>query len=169
MSRERWLDEALEASDRALFSRRARALPPASLPELGAILAAADAAPRRSPRMRARVGVVVAVSLGVAAASVLGVATASSVTRHERGSRAAVADQGDASVPLGAAWTYEPPVCEPGTDDRGAGETCAAVPASLVVASTDELTRACVEPQEPTGHADDFGLTCRREPEMSSP
>lgn len=171
MSRERWLDEALEAGDRALFSRRARALPTPSLPELGAILAAADAPVPRSPGMQARVGVVVALSLGVAAAAALGVAAASSLTTHARGARAILAEDGDASVPLAAAWTsYEPPVCEPGTDEPGTEQTCTAVPASLVFASTDGVPRACVEPLEPVRRAaDDFGLTCRREPEMSSP
>jgi hypothetical protein len=170
VSRERWLDEALEASDRALFRRRARALPPASVPELAAILAAADARPRRNPRMPARVGVVVALSL-VAAASVLGVAATSALATHERGARAILADEGDASVLPGVAWTsYEPAaICEPGAEDPGGGETCAAVPASLVVASSDGIPRACVEPQEPVRHADDFTLACKREPEMSSP
>jgi hypothetical protein len=169
VSRERWLDEALEASDRALFTRRARALPSPSVPELGAILAAADARPRRNPGTTARAGVLAALSL-VAAAGVLGVAAASALTTHERGTRAILADDGDASVPMGAAWaSSEPAVCELGAEDPGAGETCAAVPASLVVASSDGIARECVEPLEPLRHADDLALTCRREPEMSSP
>lgn len=169
MSRERWLDEALEASDRALFSRRARALPPAAVPDLAAILAAAEARPRRDTRIAARVGVVAALSL-VAAAAVLGVVAASSLATHDRGARAVLADEGDASVPLGAAWaSYEPPVCEPGADEHGADETCGAVPASLVVAASDQVARACVQPQEPVGRADDYSLACDREPEMSSP
>jgi hypothetical protein len=169
VSRGRWLDEALEASDRALFTRRARALPSPSLPKLGAILAAADARPRRNPRLRARAGVLVALSL-VAAASVLGVLAASALATQDRGARAILSDEGDASAPLAAAWSsYEPPICEPGAEDPGAGETCAAVPASLVVASSDGIPRACVEPMEPVGHADDFSLACKREPEMSSP
>lgn len=171
MSLERWLDGALEASDRALFARRARAVPPAVVPELGAILAAADARPVRKAQTPARAGVLVALSLGVAAAAVVGVAAASSLATHERGARVIVADEGDASVPMVAGWTsYEPPVCEPGTDEPGgAGETCAPVPASLVVASSDTIPRACVQSPESVGHADDFALTCRREPEMSSP
>jgi hypothetical protein len=171
VSRERWLNEAMEAGDRALFARRARALPPAPVPELGAILAAADARPAPTPRPAARAGVLVALSLGVAAAAVVGVAAASSLsTTHERGARAIVADEGDASVPLVAGWSsYEPPVCEPGADEPGGGETCAVVPASLVIASSDAIPRACVESPEPVRHADDFALTCRREPEMSSP
>jgi hypothetical protein len=169
VSRERWLDEALEASDRALFVRRARALPSPSVPELGAILAAADARPRRKPGTSARAGALVALSLA-AAAVVLGIVTASALTTHERGPRAILADEGDASVPLLAGWTsYEPPVCEPGAEEPGADEACVAVPASLVVASSDGIPRACVEPLEPVGHADDFALTCKREPEMSSP
>jgi hypothetical protein len=140
------------------------------VPELAAVLAAADARPAPASRAPARAGVLVALSLGVAAAAVVGVAAASSLTAHERGARAVVADVGDASVPMVAGWTsYEPPVCEPGADEPGAGETCAAVPASLVIASSDTVPRACVEPLEPTRQGDDFALTCRREPEMSSP
>jgi hypothetical protein len=171
VSRERWVDEALEAGDRALFARRARALPPPPVPELAAVLAAADAGPARTrSRTAARGGVLVALSLGVAAAAVVGVAAASSLATHQRGARAIVADEGDASVPMVAGWTtYEPPVCEPGADEPGGGETCAAVPASLVMASSDAVPRACVESLEPVPHADDFALTCRREPEMSSP
>ena len=169
MSRERWLDEALEASERALFVRRARALPSPSVPELGAILAAADARPGRKPGMRARAGAIAVLSL-VAAAAVLCVVAASALTKHERGARAILADEGDASVPLGAAWTsYEPPICEPGADEPGSDDACVAVPASLLVASSDGISRACVEPLDPAPHADDFALTCRREPEMSSP
>jgi hypothetical protein len=168
VSRERWLDEALEASDRAVFVRRARALPSPSVPELGAILAAADARPGRNPGMPARAGALVVLSL-VAAAAVLCVVAASALTTHERGARAILADEGDASVPLGAAWTsYEPPICQPGAEEPGA-EACVAVPASLLVASSDEIPHACVEPLEPARHADDFALTCEREPEMSSP
>lgn len=170
MSRERWLDEALEASDRALFSRRARALPSPPVPDLAAILAAADARPALTAGSPARAGVLVALSLGVAAACVVGVAAASSLVTHHRGARAIVSDEGDASVPLVAGWTsYEPPICEPGADEPGAGETCAAVPASLVVASSDGVPRACVESLAPPSHADGFALTCTREPEMSSP
>ena len=169
MSRERWLDEALEASDRALFTRRARALPTPPVPELGAILAAADARPRRKPAMPARAGALAVLSL-VAAAAVLCVVAASALTTHARGARAILGDEGDASVPLGAAWTsYEPAICEPGADEPGSDEACVAVPASLVVASSDGIPRACVEPLEPARHADDFALTCKREPEMSSP
>ena len=169
MSRERWLDEALEASDRALFVRRARALRSPSVPELGAILAAADSRPRRNPGIPARKAVLVALSL-VAAAAVLCVVAASALTTHERGARAILADEGDASVPLGAAWTsYEPAVCEPGAEETGSDEACVAVPASLLVASSDGIPRACVEPLEPVRHADDFALACKREPEMSSP
>jgi len=169
VSRERWLDEALEASERALFVRRARALPSPSVPDLGAILAAAEARPRRNPGMRARAGALAVLSL-VAAAAVLFVVTASALTKHERGTRAILADEGDASVPLGAAWTsYEPAVCEPGAEEPGSGDACVAVPASLLIASSDGIPRACVEPLEPAPNADDFALTCRREPEMSSP
>jgi hypothetical protein len=166
VSRERWLDEALEASDRALFMRRARVLASPFVPELGAILAAADARPRPNRRGPARAGVLVALSL-VAAACVLAVVAVSALTAHDRGARAIVADDGDAAAPLGAAWmSYEPPLCEP---EPGGGETCAAVPASLVVASSDGIPRACVEPLEPVRHADDFAAACSREPEMSSP
>ncbi|HEX8791716.1 MAG TPA: hypothetical protein VF765_12260 [Polyangiaceae bacterium] len=172
MSRERWVDEALEASDRALFARRRRALPSQPVPALEAILAAADARPARTSGRAGRAGVLVAVSLGIAAAAavVVGVAAASSLATHERRARAIVADDGDASVPIAAGWTsYEPPICEPGADDPGAGETCAAVPASLVMASSDGIPRASVESMDPPGHADDFALTCKREPEMSTP
>jgi hypothetical protein len=169
VSRERWLDEALEASDRALFVRRARALPSPSVPELGAILAAAEARPRRNPGMPARAGTLALLSL-VAAAVVLCVVAASARTTHQRGGRAILADDGDASVPLGATWTsYEPGICEPGSEEPGSDEACVAVPASFLVASSDGISRACVEPLEPAGHVDDFALTCKREPEMSSP
>ena len=169
MSRERWLDEALEASERALFVRRARVLPSPSVPDLGAILAAADARSRRGPGMRARAGAIAVLSL-VTAAAVLCVVAASALTTHERGPRAILADEGDASVPLGAAWTsYEPPICEPGAEEPGPDEACVAVPASLLVASSDGFSRECVEPLEQAPHADDFALTCRRDPEMSSP
>jgi len=170
VSRGRWLEEALEASDRALFTRRARALPSPSVADLGAILAAADARPGRNPRVPAPAGVLIALSLA-AAASVFGVVAASALAAHEHSARAIVPGDGDASVPLAAAWTsYDPAICEPGAEDPGAGETCAAVPASLVVASSDGIPRACVEPTEPARHADDFALACsKREPEMSSP
>ncbi len=170
MSRERWLDEALEASDRALFTRRARALPTPAVPELGAILAAA-ARPTRRAAIPARVGVLVALSVASAAA-VLGVIAVSALAAHEHAARPVLADDGDASVPLGAAWTWtscEPAISEPGADEPSAGETCAAVPASLVMASSDGFPRACVEPLQPIGRADDLSLACRREPEMSSP
>jgi hypothetical protein len=170
VSRERWLDEALEASDRALFARRARALPSPSVPELGAILAATDARPRRSPGVPAHAGVLIVLSLA-AAASVLGVLAASALAAHEHGARAILPDDGDASVSLVGGWTsYDPAICEPGAEDPGAGETCAAVPASLVVASSEGIPRACEEPTQPPRQADDFALACsKREPEMSSP
>jgi hypothetical protein len=172
VSRERRLDEALEASDRAIFMRRARALPAAPVPELGAILAAADARRvlSRTPRAAARAGVLVALSLGVAAAAVVGVAAASSLASHGRVARAIVPDESDASVPFVAGWaSYEPPVCEPGDVEPGAGETCAAVPASLVFASSDTIPRPFADSLETVCHADDFALSCKREPEMSSP
>lgn len=172
MSRERWLDEALEASDRALFTRRARALPPPRVPDLGTILAAAEARRERRPRMAARVGALVALSLGVAATGVLLLVAASSLVAHDRGPRAILADEGDASVPRAAAWaSYEPPVCEPSPDEPGSDETCAAVPASLVFAASDTMPRACVESPEIVARADDFGfgLACTREPQVSSP
>ncbi len=154
-----------------LFVRRARALPisirsGARRDPRGGM----DARPRRNSRsVRARAGAIAVLSL-VAAAAVLCVVAASALTTHERGARGILADEGDASVPLGAAWTsYEPPICEPGAEEPGSDDACVAVPASLLVASSDGIPRACVEPLEPAPHADDFALTCRREPEMSSP
>jgi hypothetical protein len=174
---ERMTQRAGEASERALFARRARALPPAALPSLEAVLsaAAADGAPADARPAglgrRTHAGLVVGLAV-LAAACVGGLVVASARASGDFGNRAIVADV-DAGVPLvrtsvgagiAAGETCEPTSSE-NEDDR---TTCGAPQASFVVASSDKQSTACSEPNEPARPASASGpLACERDRDLT--
>jgi hypothetical protein len=173
---------ASEAEERALFTRRARALPAPELPSLAAVLAAADArgaaaraafepapsAARGGARPR---GVVTAmlVAAALAAACVCGVvATSRSGSGASARTITADFDAGTTATTSAAAGVAtRGDTCEPdgiGEDDQGptCGNAAAGAPqASFVLASTEPHTPTCTqaEPAPSPGAP----LTCERD------
>lgn len=195
MSGGSWLDGAGEASERALFARRARALPAAPVPSLDAILAAADgnapargdgARPARRAWQRGRAGATAAFAL-VAAACVAGVILVSARTAGQR-RLSIVASDNDAAAPTPAGSLRDPrsrsawaasagPMCEPAGEEDDRGASCV-LQASFVLASSDQASHACSQPEKPAQTASFSSyvsntrmsvgaLACERGPEMS--
>jgi hypothetical protein len=176
-----WLEdagEADEARERALFARRARALPAAAaaVPSLEAVLAAADGPARGEAQSRARNGVGRASALAsaalLAAACFGGVILVSARTAGQRRSPVVTGDL-DAAAPLQAApaagWSFGGGGTCDGVEEANHLACNATVQASIVLASWDDGTHACVQTEAPThGEVSAGGpLACEREPQMS--
>jgi hypothetical protein len=174
-----WLDGAGEASERALFARRARTLPEAPVPSLDAILAAADApacpARTRSAQSERRAGGrararAIATFALVAAACAAGFVLAGRTAGQRRAS--IVASDVDASAPSYAGWASTGgAACEPAAEEEDRGASCA-LQASFVLASSDQASHACSQPEKPARAASFASmsvdrLACERGPEMS--
>jgi hypothetical protein len=170
-----WLDRAGEASERALFARRARVLPPATVASLEAVLAAADAPARDdrppAPRERGRAGAIVAFAL-VAAACAGGVVLVAARTAGQRRAPLVAADF-DAAAPAPAGWTAAPgAMCEPASPRDEEDRASCLLQASFVLASSDDGAHACFQPEKPVQPAalasmSVGALACERGPEMS--
>jgi hypothetical protein len=170
------MDGAGEASERALFARRARALPAAPVPSLEAVLAAAGAparrSPRRAPTYEPRAAGLVAIVL-VAAACVGGIMVVSARAAGQRRAPVAAADF-DAAAPMGEWNASAGAVCEPAGDDDDGLATCTSVQASFVLASSDDGLHACFQLVTPVqraspARASGCELACEEEAPMSCP
>jgi hypothetical protein len=174
-----WREGASEARERALFARRARALPAAPVPSLEAILSAADASPRREPARAPCPGAptrkpgarVLAGLALVAAACIGGVILVSAPGAGQRRASGGAAEL-DAAVPATAGWIAGAgAVCKPASEEDDGGATCAAPQASFVLASSDDGLHACFQPQTTAEvwSSSSRALACDREAEMSCP